>query len=261
MRETQVIRVRPSGSVGPAGRRKKRDAGYERQGGLLGVVPGPWVEAISRLAARRDGILDLLGERRSAAILRDLAASADPDDTRLALSQLDRLPEWLDLLTDWLDQPPQERLVLESLNGVSRLTGPYAELALRTYLHREAQRALRGDSPSDYLWAFSLRVARWVREWSSLGTIRLDPANPRVVLAGAPESLRGFARRIDAAGRVERDLDRLLQAWPDSAEAEGLPSEAALWHRSRAAHPSADGADLPPKAAAGHSDTKMPRAA
>lgn len=261
MREMQVIGIRPSGSIGPIGRRTKRDARGELQGGLLHVVLRPLVEATSRRAARRDWILDLLGEERSVAILRRLAASADPDDTRLALSQLDRLPEWLDLLTTWLDQPPQEHQVLESLSGVSRLTGPYAELALRTHLHREVQRALRDDSPADYLWDLSLRVDRWLNELGSLGTIRLDPANPRVVLAGAPESLRGFARRIDSAGRVERDLDRLLQTWPDSAEAEGLPSDATLWPRSRVGLPPADGATLPPKAAAGHSSTTMSKVA
>jgi hypothetical protein len=261
MREMQVIGIGPSGSVGPIGRRTKREAGGERQRRPLDAALRPLVEAISRLAARREWILQLLGEERSAAILRGLAASADPDDTRLALSQLDRLPEWLDLLTTWLDQPQKEHLVLESLNGVSRLTGPYADLALRTYLHREAQRALRGDSPADYLWDLSLRVARWIGEWSSLGTIRLDPANPRFVLSGVPESLRGFARRIDSAGRVERDLNRLLQAWPDSAEVAPLPDEAAFWHRSRVGLPPADGASLPPKEAAGLSGAKMPRAA
>ena len=219
------------------------------------------VEATSRLAAGREGILELLGEERSTAILRGLARSADPEDRRLALSQLDRLPEWLDLLTTWLDQPPQEHLVLESLSGVSRLTGPYAELALRTYLHREVQRALRDNSPADYLWDLSLRATRWIDEWASLGAVRLDPGDPGIVLAGVPESLRGFARRIDSAGRVERDLERVLQAWLGSTEAEPPSSGESLLPRSRLGLSSVDGANSPPKAAAPHSSTTMSKVA
>jgi hypothetical protein len=261
MRELRLIGIGPSGSVGPIGRQRKRDAGGERHGGQLGTASSHLVEAISRLAARREVILDLLGEERSAAILRGLAASADPDDTRLALGQLDRLPEWLDLLTTWLDHWPQDQLVLESLSGVSRLTGPYAELALRTYLQRQVQRALQDNSPADSLWSLSLRVARWISQWSSLGRIRLDPANPGVVLAGVAESLRGFARRIDSAGQVERDLERLLQAWLGPAGAETWNGEATAWPRARVDLPTADDASLPPKVAAGHSGSTMSKAA
>ena len=223
----------------------------------------PWVEAMSRLAAGREWVLELLGERRSTAILRGLAASANLDDKRLALRQLDRLPEWLDLLTTWLGHQPEEHLVLEALNEVSRLTGPYTELALRTYLSEEVQRASCDDSPADYLWALAGRVARWSREWSSLRAIRLDLADPRFVMARVPESLRDLSRRIDVAGRVEeRDLARLLEAWPDCTEAMPLlANEPALWRPSRVSVARTEGASLPPKVAAGPSGTKLPRAA
>ena len=230
----QEIECKPSGVVGPIGRRAKRDAGGERQGGLLEMGLRPWVEAISRLAARREWVLELLGERRSAAILRGLAASADPDDKRLALSQLDRLPEWLDLLTTWLDQPPEEHLVLEALSGVSRLTGPYAQLALRTYLHREAQRALADDSPADYLWDLSLRVARWSREWSSLSSHSPGPGRP-------PERAGSEYRSLCAAlldgSRLPGGSSAtwLVYSKPGRIpQRQGLyPANLLFWHRSR----------------------------
>jgi hypothetical protein len=222
----------------------------------------PWVQVMSRLAARREWVLELLGERRSTAILRRLAASPDPEDKRLALSQLDRLPEWLDLLTAWLGQQPEENLVLEALDDVSRLTGPYAQLAFRTYLSQRLQGALCGDSPADCVWALSLQVARWSRGWSSLSRLRLVLADPRSVLSRVPESLRGFSRWVETAGQVERDLARLVAAWPDSAGAARLPlDEPALWRPSRLSVARTHGASLPPTVATDPSGTKLPRAA
>lgn len=217
--------------------------------------------ATSRLAAEREGILDLLGEQRSIEILRRLATSSDPNDRRLALTQLDRLPEWLDLLMTWLDQPLQEPLVLDALNGVSRLTGPYTQLGLGAYLHREIQRSLREISPADSLWSLSLRVARWVRGWSALSTTRLVLTESRSVLAGVPEAFRDFSRRIEWAGRVEPDVARLLQAWPNAAEATPVPIEILLGRRSGAGASPVAGANVPPKVASGRTNTKLPKAA
>jgi hypothetical protein len=255
------IKRRPDEVSEPIALRTKRDAEGDHPIGLSRIGLRSWVEALSRLAARREWVLDLLGEKRSAGVLRGLAASDDPAAKRLALSQLDRLPEWLDLITGWLDEQAQEYLVLEALNGVSRLTGPYAQLALRTYLHREVQRAVRSHSPAEDLWTLSLRIARWAREWSSLRGIRLDLADPRSTLAIVPESLRGFSRRVQAAGRIESDLARLLQTWPDSAGAEPLPNEPIDWHRYRLSVARADVADLPPTVAGGPSGTAIPKAA
>lgn len=173
-----------------------------------------WTLALARLVASSPRLLDTIGERWATRVLRALAASPRAADRQLALGQLDRLPEWLDLLLAWLDDPADDDLILRSLDGDSRLAGPYAEVALGTYLNGQASAALSTGSPADGLWALSLRVARWLRKRPSLGRLRFQWTNPRATLGAAPEALRDFARAIEAAGEVEPALARALVAWP-----------------------------------------------
>ena len=186
-----------------------------------------WALALAGVVAGQSWLLDLLGEKLAARVLRALAASPRAADRRLALAQLDRLPEWLDLLLAWLANPSDDDLVLTSLDGDSRLAGPYAQVALGTYLGQEVRRALQADLPADALWAISLRASRWLRKRPALGRLGLPWLDPQITLAVVPEALRDFARRIEAAGQVEGGVARVLETWPGPPEPSTVGVEAA----------------------------------
>lgn len=179
---------------------------------------GSWKQAIIRLVASWDWALDLVDERRAANLVRSLLGAEDRD--RVAGTRhLDRLPEWLDLLTSWLDDPRSEALALSALADEPRLAGPYAQLALRSYLERQVRRALAGDAIPDDLWAIALRIDRWVREHPRLGAVHLAPPDPALNLTSAAGALRDLVRRLEAAKGDEREVRELLAAWPESPPA------------------------------------------
>ena len=185
---------------------------------VRGIWVRRWALAMAGVVAGQVWLLDLLGEKLAARVLRALAASPRAADRRLALAQLDRLPEWLDLLLAWLANPSDDDLVLTSLDGDSRLAGPYAQVALGTCLSQEVRRALQADSPADALWSLSLRASRWLRKRPALGRLSLPWLDPQTALAAVPEALREFARRIEAAGQVEGGVARVLETWPGPPE-------------------------------------------
>jgi hypothetical protein len=210
---------------------------------LLGLrnSPSPIAAKRSRWALlgwilSRDWLFDLLGEKLTVRLLRaGLSAPADSPTFTLALGQIDRLPEWYDLLSRFVADPERERAALGALASAPRLVGPYTSTIVRDALQSRVRDALGAEAPAEALWQVSLDALRWARLAPGLAAVPLALPDRRTTILDCSARLRDLVREIASDGSISPSLNAALLAWPTALENGGEESPAAGRHTYRRA--------------------------